>query len=45
MENKENETGIQKNPDFSKTQIYLNKSSKNKSESKFKTTEASIKLP
>ena len=45
MENQENETGIQKNPEFSKTQTYLNKPSKNKNEAKFRTTGASIKLP
>ena len=45
MENQENETGSQKNTEFSKTQTNLNKSSKRKNEAKFRTTGAIIKLP
>ena len=48
MENEEKETATQKNiknPDFSKTQTYLNKQNKGKTEAKFRTNGASVKLP
>ena len=45
MEIQENETAPQKNSEFSKTQTYISKPSKNKTDSKFRTTGCSIKLP